>query len=31
VPTGVAVFNHQFIHEGDPPHERVRRLYDVRR
>jgi pimeloyl-ACP methyl ester carboxylesterase len=31
VPTGVAGFNHQFVHEGDPPREWVERLYDVRR
>jgi pimeloyl-ACP methyl ester carboxylesterase len=31
VPTGVAVFNHQFVHEGDPPREWAERLYDVRR
>jgi pimeloyl-ACP methyl ester carboxylesterase len=31
VPTGVAVFNNHFVHEGDPPREWVERLYDVRR
>ena len=31
VPTGVAAFNHQFVHEGDPPREWVERLYNVRR
>lgn len=31
VPTGVAVFDHQFVHEGDPPREWVERLYTVRR
>ncbi len=31
VPTAVAVFANQHVHEGDPPREWVERLYDVRR
>jgi pimeloyl-ACP methyl ester carboxylesterase len=31
VPTGVAVFPHMFIPEGEPPREWGERLYDVRR
>ncbi|MEA2467338.1 MAG: hypothetical protein QOJ57_1464 [Thermoleophilaceae bacterium] len=31
VPTGIAVFSNQLVHEGDPPREWVERLYDVQR
>jgi len=31
VPTGVAVFPHTFVPEGQPPREWAERLYDVRR
>jgi pimeloyl-ACP methyl ester carboxylesterase len=31
VPTGVAVFPHMFVPEGEPPREWAERLYDVRR
>jgi pimeloyl-ACP methyl ester carboxylesterase len=31
VPTGVAVFSHMFVPEGEPPREWAERLYDVRR
>lgn len=31
VPTGVAVFAHQFADEGEPPREWAERLYNVRR
>jgi pimeloyl-ACP methyl ester carboxylesterase len=31
VPTGVAVFPHEFVPEGEPPREWAERLYDVRR
>jgi pimeloyl-ACP methyl ester carboxylesterase len=31
VPTAIAVFANQFVHEGDPPREWAERLYDVRR
>jgi len=31
VPTGVAVFPHMFVPEGEPPREWAGRLYDVRR
>jgi pimeloyl-ACP methyl ester carboxylesterase len=30
VPTGIAVFRNQHVHEGEPPREWVERLYDVR-
>jgi pimeloyl-ACP methyl ester carboxylesterase len=31
VPTGIAVFTHNFVDEGTPPREWAERLYDVRR
>lgn len=31
VPTGIAVFRNQHVHEGDPPREWVERLYSVAR
>jgi pimeloyl-ACP methyl ester carboxylesterase len=31
VPTAIAVFANQFVHEGEPPREWAERLYDVRR
>jgi pimeloyl-ACP methyl ester carboxylesterase len=31
VPTAVAVFDHQFVPEGEPPREWFERLYTVRR
>jgi pimeloyl-ACP methyl ester carboxylesterase len=31
VPTGIAVFAHQFADEGEPPRDWAERLYDVRR
>jgi pimeloyl-ACP methyl ester carboxylesterase len=31
VPTGLAVFPHMFVSEGEPPREWAERLYDVRR
>ncbi|MGH3736014.1 MAG: epoxide hydrolase family protein [Micromonosporaceae bacterium] len=31
VPTGFAIFGHQYIPEGEPPREYAERLYDVRR
>ena len=31
MPTGVAVFSHMFVPEGEPPREWAERLYDVRR
>jgi pimeloyl-ACP methyl ester carboxylesterase len=30
VPTAIAVFDHQFVPEGEPPREWAQRLYDVR-
>lgn len=31
VPTGIAVFGHQYVPEGEPPREWAERLYNVRR
>jgi len=31
VPTGIAVFDNQFVPEGEPPREWAERLYDVHR
>lgn len=31
VPTGIAVFPHMFVPEGEPPREWAERLYDIRR
>ena len=31
VPTAVAIFNHQFVHEAEPPREWVERLYNLQR
>src|SRR5207248_618322 len=31
VPTGIAIFAHEFVSEGVPPREWAERLYDVRR
>jgi pimeloyl-ACP methyl ester carboxylesterase len=31
VPTGLAVFANNFVHEGTPPREWAERLYNVRR